>query len=138
MNSQKRASGIIFLVVFLLIALYAVFRKRSLENNFALATGYIYELGSSRHSSNTIFFKYRFVLNGVTYTGNSGMPCDRKKEIYFQSWKYGIRAQVAYHKKSPGNNELLLTKEDYKAYGLSIPEWYKEKTQLIDSLCTEE
>lgn len=138
MNSQKRVGGIIFIGVLLLFALYAVFRKRALENNFALATGSIYDLGSSRHSSNTIFFKYRFIVNGVTYTGNSGMPCDSKKEIYFQSWKYGIRVKVAYHKKNPGNNELLLTNEDYKAYGLSIPEWYKAKTQLIDSLCTED
>lgn len=135
MNSQKRVSGIIFIGVLLIIALYAVFRKISLENNFALATGYIYDLGSSRHSSNTIFFKYRFIVNGVTYTGNSGMPCERNKEIYFPSWKYGIRAQLAYHKKNPGNNELLLTKEDYKVYGLSVPEWYKARIQLIDSLC---
>jgi len=135
MNLQKKISIIVFSGILVIIVLFAIFRQRALKSNFAIEKGYIYEFGNSRSSGNRIFFKFRFSLKGVTYYGNSAMPCARENKIHFQSWTYGKSVQVIYNKANPDNCRLLLTKEDYKKYGLSVPEVYRVQTDLIDSLC---
>jgi len=109
-----------------------------LENNFQLAIGHIYDFGNSRGTGSTIFFKYRFSVNGQMFYGNSGLPCDRAKRINFQSWINGKKVQVVYEKSKPDNCDVLLSREDYKQYSVEIPTEYNMQIKMIDSLCAGE
>lgn len=136
MKSQKKISIIVFISTLVLIALFALYRKRNLENNFIVSSGYIYDFGNSRYSGATIFFKFRHSVNGVTYYGNFDFPCVRENKLHFRSWTNGKIVQVVYERNNPNNCKLLLTREDYKEHGLSIPIDYKQQVELIDSICS--
>ena len=137
-STQKKIVALIFISSCILVFILAYTRDKSLKNNFAVATGRIYEFGSSYKSPGQIFFKFKFSVHDVTYFGNTPMSCEKKNKIHFQSWTFGKEVQIVYYQKNPNNCRLLLTKQDYKAYGLSIPEYYKAQTELIDSICNHD
>ena len=135
MSNQKRIGLVIFVFLLILFVSVAFYKKNSLKNNFSITNGYIYDFGNSRYSGNTIFFKYKFSVNNIIYSASSGVSCDRRKKFFFQSWKNGKMVQVVYDIKDPDNSSILLTKENYKKYGLNIPNKYKSEIDYIDSLC---
>ncbi|MES1216902.1 MAG: hypothetical protein ABUT20_15410 [Bacteroidota bacterium] len=134
MASQKNVSTIVLIGVLVLLVFFALYKRKRLINNFMITDGYIYEFGNSRNSGNTIFFKFRFVVDQVTYYGNTGVPCARTNEIYFQSWKNGKKVEVVYEKEKPDNCSILLSIRNYNQYSLKIPEEYKGQIHFIDSL----
>lgn len=133
--NAKKISLVIFGVALIIFVSIAFHKNNSLDRNFAITNAYIYDFGNSRNAGSTIFFKFKFSVNSITYNGNSGMPCERAKTLFFQSWANGKEVQVVYDKKNPDNCSILLTKENYMKYGLDIPNEYKSQTEFIDSLC---
>lgn len=136
--TSKKISVLAFISILLVFATIGFLRRDKLTNDFRVTTGNIYEFGNSRGSGNTIFFKYRFSVNGQMFHGNSSLSCNRAKRVNFQSWTNGKKVQVVYEESNPNNSDLLLSREDYRQYAVEIPIEYNAQVKLIDSLCIGE
>jgi len=135
---EKRSIKItIAFLLFAFVLVMGIFRKSSLRNNFEVSTGEIIEMGLSRNSGNTIFFKFKFSLNNDLFYGNTGIGCDRLKKAILSDLLLGKKMQIIYDKTNVNNCKMLFKKSEYDKYQLDISPDYLPIINIIDNICSE-
>ena len=63
-------------------------------------------------------FKYKYVINNITYEGRSSMIVDEKNVIHFINKHFPI----VYSKRHPDVSIILIMPENFSQWGLTFPD----------------
>jgi len=124
---------------FVLIILFGVFitssKRHSIKNDIKLTAGVVYEINILPKSAGSIFLRSRYKVNDGSYELYQSIKYVSNLREKISDLLNKKRIQIAYEAGNPSNAELIITKNQYAYFQLSIPVEFSGIVNAVDSIC---
>jgi hypothetical protein len=109
---------------------------KGLKSNKTITTGTVYETTTYYQNPNSVFIKYRYIIDNKQFNGQSSIVSNHKYDDckFLRQILLGHSFPIIYDSTDFDNSKILLSKKDYERYNVSRPDTLSSFYNTIDSL----